>query len=62
MTACCGFPEKDRLTRNEAKTRARTLNIHKFDGVRVVAYRCPHTGHWHVGHVLPRLDRKRARR
>lgn len=46
----CVFPEKDQLSKAEAKARAATLNRRAFDGRPVFAYRCPAGGHHHVGH------------
>lgn len=46
----CRFPDKDRLTEQEARGRAAKLR--RTQAAWVNAYRCPAGGHWHVGHPL----------
>lgn len=46
----CRFPEKDQLTKAEAKARAVALS-RKPGARRVDAYSC--ASHWHVGHKPP---------
>ena len=58
MSAKCPFPAKDRLSRAEATARAAHLNGRRYDGRRVVAYRCPAGDHSHVGH-RPVVKRKK---
>lgn len=52
----CRFPEKDQLTKTEAKDRALALS-RKPGAQRVDAYSC--ASHWHVGHRKPPPRRRR---
>lgn len=53
----CPFPDKEKLTKGEAKRRA--MQLSQNPGARpVYAYACPGGGHSHVGHRYGRKRRK----